>query len=221
MSPADKLREAHQLLLKHFGRPDIRDHDPLSVLIKTILSQNTSDLNRDRAYNALMERFGSFENVLNADLSEIEEAIKVGGLARQKAATIKRALQWVMDNYGKLDLSGLCDDPDAEKKLTSIKGVGVKTARVTLLFGCKQDRFPIDTHIFRVLKRLGIVPPNATREKAHGIIDELIPPNIADVLHLNLIRLGREICHPRKPDCDNCPLKSICDYALAGGEIRS
>ncbi len=213
MNPAEKLKEAHRLLLKHFGRPDIKEHDPLAVLIKTILSQNTSDLNRDRAYNALMERFGSFENVLNADVSDIEDAIRVGGLAVQKARTIKRALQWVKETFRRLDLTPLCDDPDAEKKLTSIKGVGVKTARVTLLFGCKQDRFPIDTHIFRVLKRLGVIPPNVSREKAHEMVDGIIEPDVADVLHLNLIRLGREICRSNRPKCDICPLQRICQYA--------
>ncbi len=216
MTPSEKLKEAHRLLLNHFGEPELKGHDPLSILIKTILSQNTSDLNRDRAYEALMRKFnGDWDRILNADVREIQEAIKVGGLAVQKAATIKRALEWVKSNMGKLDLTPLCGDPEAEKKLTSIKGVGIKTARVTLLFGCEQDKFPIDTHIFRVMKRLGIIPQNVTREKAHRLVDEILEPGIADVLHLNIIRLGREICHARNPECDICPLKELCDYAKA------
>lgn len=216
MTPAEKLAKIHELLLEKYGKPEIGDKDPLSILIKTILSQNTSDLNRDRAYDALIAKFGgNFEKIMEADVSEIEEAIKVGGLAKQKAATIKRTLEWVKENFGKFDLTELCGDPEAEKKLTSIKGVGIKTARVTLLFGCQHDSFPIDTHIYRVLKRTGVIPPNASREKAHTIVDELITPKIADVLHLNIIRLGREICHARKPKCEICPIAAICEHRKA------
>ncbi|RKY97970.1 MAG: endonuclease III [Candidatus Hydrothermota bacterium] len=216
MSPSEKLIEVHKRLLRIFGEPKVRRRTPMEVLIRTILSQNTNDNNRDRAYEQLIRKFGTFERLLDADVHEIEDAIKVGGLAKQKAAAIKRVLRWAHENYGKLDLTDICGDPDAESKLMEIKGVGVKTARVTLLFGCQADVFPIDTHIYRVFRRLGIIPWNVSREKAHELVDSMPVKGIALPLHLNVIRFGRKICNARKPQCARCPLADLCVYHSVG-----
>jgi endonuclease-3 len=190
--------------------------DPLEVLIRTILSQNTNDRNRDLAYAELRRRFPRWEDIVEADAEGIAEAIKVGGLARQKSARIKDVLQWVQERWGSMTLAPLCDMETAEamETLLSLKGVGPKTANCVLAFGCGRDAFPVDTHILRITKRLGLIPPEETAEKAHGLLAELVPDGTAIPLHLNVIRYGRETCKARQPHCGRCLFPQLCALPL-------
>jgi len=182
------------------------------VLIGTILSQNTNDLNRDRAFASLRGRFATWEEVLEGRRREIARAIRVGGLAEQKSGRIKEILRWLKETRGELSLDFICRmrKGEAIETLRSLPGVGPKTAAVVLLFACGKEVFPVDTHIHRVTRRLGLVPESASAEKAHEVMGELVPRGAAYRLHLNMIRLGRAICHPRRPRCDECPLEEVC-----------
>jgi len=208
-----KLAEINRILEREFGIPERReDEDPLSSLVHTILSQNTNDTNSGRAYANLRERFPLWEDVLEADAEEIADVIRVGGLANQKSVRIKGVLEWLRDTYGKLNLDFICDMETAEAilMLLKLKGVGLKTINVMLCFSCGKDVFPVDTHILRVTKRLGLVPANASADRAHEIMGQLFPEGKAFSLHMNLIGFGRAICHARKPECEGCPLIKHC-----------
>ena len=208
-----KVREINDILEKGFGIPERRgDRDPLDTLVNTILSQNTNDTNRDRAYSTLRERFPSWGDVLAADAEEIADAIRVGGLANQKSVRIKNVLAWIKDTYGELNVDFICDMEPAEviKTFSKLKGIGLKTMNVVLAFACGRDVFPVDTHILRISKRLALVPANASADKAHEIMGQLFPKGKAFSLHINLIRFGRTICHSRKPECRGCQLIEYC-----------
>ncbi len=208
-----KLKEINDILEDELGVPERRgDGDVLSSLIGTILSQNTNDANSGRAYASLRERFPEWKDVFAADERDIADAIRMGGLANQKSATIKRVLAWLKETRGKLDLDFICAMSSQEviEMLSQIKGVGLKTILVTLCFACGKDVFPVDTHILRVSKRLGFVPPNASADKTHAILGKLFPRGKAFSLHINLIRFGRMVCHARKPACEECPLIEHC-----------
>ena len=208
-----KLREIDEILERELGIPKRTGaKKPLDSLINTILSQNTNDKNRDRAYANLQERFPSWEDVLAADPKDIADAIRVGGLANQKSVRIRDILAWIKETYGELNIDFVCDMEPEEviKTFSELKGVGLKTINVMLMFACGKDVFPVDTHILRVSKRLALVPKNASAEKAHEIMGELFPRGKAFSLHINIIRFGRYICHARKPECEGCPLKEHC-----------
>jgi endonuclease-3 len=223
VSPADNqekrrlLKKVSDALEKEYGVPDTGPlDDPLEVLIRTILSQNTTDRNRDQAYAELRRRFPRWEDCLEADQDKIAEAIKVGGLGQQKAGRIKEILQWVQDRWGKMTLAPLCamEQTEALGILLQLKGVGPKTANCVLAFGCGRDVFPVDTHILRVTKRLGLIPAQTTAEKAHELLAQLVPPGKAIPLHLNLIRYGREQCKARQPQCGRCLVPELCPLPL-------
>jgi endonuclease-3 len=211
------LRKVSDSLEQKYGVPPTgpRD-DPLEVLIRTILSQNTNDRNRDSAYEALKKRFPPWEDIIEADTKEIAEAIKVGGLNQQKAERIKEVLQWVQTRWGGMALTPLCklETAVAMGILLDLKGVGPKTANCVLAFGCGRDVFPVDTHILRVTKRLGLIPAQVTAEKAHELLAPLVPPGKAIPLHLNLIRYGREQCRARRPRCGSCLFPELCTRPL-------
>jgi endonuclease-3 len=198
-----------------FGVPERgRPKDPLSELIFTILSQNTTDTNRDRAYERLRGRFPRWEDVLGADVSEIEDAIRVGGLGPQKSKRIKAILAEIREKTGRLSLDYLAESPpeEARRELLAFNGVGNKTAAIVLLFSLGMPAFPVDTHVLRVTRRLGLVPENATADAAHAIMGGLIPPDRYYPAHINLIRLGRTLCKPRNPHCAECPVPPLCPY---------
>ena len=202
-------------LRERFGKKTgARQKDLISVLVLTVLSQNTNDLNRDRAFANLRQKFPKWPDLLKAPAHEIEKTIRVGGLSRQKAARIKDILSRIKDERGNLDLSFLCGMTmqDAQKYLLGFKGIGEKTAAVLLLFGCGMPAFPVDTHIFRVSKRLGILPQKAFEKKAHQVLGALVAPEACHELHLNMIEHGKKICRARKPECPICPLKARCRY---------
>jgi len=213
-----------------FGRPRRgRRLPPLDELVLTILSQHTNDLNRDRAFASLRRRFPRWEQVLRASPGRVEEAIRVGGLARTKSLVIRSVLAAVRRDQGCLDLSVLERLPidEAKRYLLGLKGVGEKTACCVLLFSCRRPAFPVDTHIHRVTRRLGWVPARATPAAAHAILARLIPEARYYTAHVNLITLGRRVCRARAPDCPRCPLRRGCRYARsartrhAGDGIRA
>jgi endonuclease III len=200
-----------------FGRPRLgRRLTPLDELVLTILSQHTNDLNRDRAYASLRRRFPSWSSVVRAHPSDLEESIRVGGLARTKSRVIQEVLRTVRRDHRKLDLSILKRLPIGKAKsyLLGLQGVGEKTACCVLLFACGRPAFPVDTHIHRVARRLGWVPTRATPARTHTILAGLIPQKRYLTAHINLITLGRRICRSRSPDCPRCPLRPECRYAL-------
>jgi len=187
---------------------------PLDELVSTILSQNTNDANRDRAYQALRARFPTWEAVRDADLEAVVEAIRPAGLANRKAPRLQNLLREITRERGGLSLDflvGLTGEA-ARQWLTQFNGVGPKTAAIVLLFSLGKPAFPVDTHIYRVSGRLGLRPPKMSAEQAHTHLAGLFPPETYTAAHLNLIRLGREVCQARRPNCPLCPLQSLCDY---------
>jgi endonuclease-3 len=209
------LAEVDRRLARAFGNPARRPGgDPLDLLIGTILSQNTSDLNRDRAYAELRKWFPRWEDVLGAPVEEIARTVQGAGLHRQRAARIKAVLERLSEERGELSLGFLGKLPkeEAERWLLSLPGVGRKTTYIVLLFGFGWPFFPVDTHIARVTRRLGLV---GEREEPHRALAPLVPRGREMELHLNLIRHGREICQARHPRCQDCPLSDICNYFLS------
>ncbi len=213
--PAAQIKAVLNALYRTYGAPVWREPlPPIDELVSTILSQNTNDVNRDRAFNSLRGRFADWEEVRAAPEEEIIDAVRVAGLANQKGPRIKAVLNQIHDEVGSLDLSFLADMPleDARSWLLRFKGVGRKTAAIVLQFSLGRPAFPVDTHIYRVSGRLGVRPINLDVEKTHMLMEELIDPEDYFAGHLNLIRLGRETCHPRKPECPNCPVRELCAY---------
>lgn len=208
----------HQILIEHYGTPTWRNPlPPLDELVSTILSQNTNDTNRDRAYNTLRARFPDWEAVRDAPETDVIEAIRTAGLANQKGPRIQAVLRQITAEVGRLDLDFLKDLPadQAQEWMMRFKGVGPKTASIVLLFSLGKSAFPVDTHIYRVSGRIGLRPPKMSVEAAHDHLASLFPPDTYYAVHLNLIRLGREICQARQPQCTKCPLQNLCDYFTA------
>jgi len=206
-----------QNLENTFGEPKLAPKsDALAMIIKIILSQATSDVNSHRTYLILRERFTNWEAVLAAEEKEIADAIRLGGLANQKARVIKELLRHLKDLRGRLSLKFIEKLPDDEARdfLSEFRGIGPKTVACTLLFALHKEVFPLDTHIFRILKRMGVLPEKINDTKAHRFLDALVPGGKFYSLHVNLIRLGRQICRPREPLCEQCSLIEYCDYGL-------
>jgi endonuclease-3 len=186
----------------------------LDELISTILSQNTNDANRDRAYTILRQRFPTWEAVRDAETEQVIEAIRPAGLANQKGPRIQAILRAITAELGSLDLSFLnqLSTQEARAWLMKFNGVGPKTAAIVLQFSLGKPAFPVDTHIHRVAGRLGLRPANMNADQAHIHLAALLPPETYYAAHLNLIRLGREICQARSPHCPTCPLTGLCEY---------
>lgn len=206
----------NQRLNESFGYPEWRNPlPPLDELVSTILSQNTNDVNRDRAFNQLRRRFSTWELVRDSDEAAVIDAIRPAGLANQKGPRIQAVLRQITAERGSLDLDFLADIEDVEEArawLLKFRGVGPKTAAIVLLFSLQKPAFPVDTHIYRVSGRLGLRPPNLSVEQAHPYLEALFQPAAYYPAHLNLIRLGREVCQARKPNCPACPLNDMCPY---------
>jgi endonuclease III len=208
----------HETLLKFYGEATWRNPlPPVDELVSTILSQNTNDANRDRAFHALGARFATWESVREAQAEDVVAAIRPAGLANQKGPRIQMVLRQITEERGSLDLSFLRDLPleEARSWLTKFKGVGPKTAAIVLCFSLGRPAFPVDTHIYRVTGRIGLRPAKMTVEQTHVHMEGLLPQETYYAAHLNLIRLGREVCHARKPDCLNCPICKLCDTGRA------
>jgi endonuclease-3 len=211
-----------RLLEKEYGRPESRKGKPMDILIRTILSQNTSDTNSDRAFDALKKRYKDWDSLLKADTKEIARTIRAGGLANIKAKRIKKALIGLKAKSGKLSLDFLkgMEVEDALSFLRSLHGIGPKTAAVVLCFGFGMPTLPVDTHVFRVSSRLGLLGELDARkkkarislEKAHGLLREIVPEKFVVSFHLNMIEHGRTICRAQRPKCHQCVLRRDCDY---------
>ena len=205
----------HERLLEFYGEPVWRNPLPaLDELVSTILSQNTNDINRDRAFEALRARFATWEMVRDADTKDVIEAIRPAGLANQKGPRIQQVLKSITEERGSLDLSVLeaLSVEEAKAWLTRFNGVGPKTAAIVLCFSLNKFAFPVDTHIYRVTGRIGLRPERMTVEQAHAHLESLFPPETYYAAHLNIIRLGREICTARRALCELCPIRKLCDY---------
>jgi endonuclease-3 len=201
--------------LQAYGPPVWRVRlSPLDELISTILSQNTNDDNRDRAFVALKSSFPTWEAVRDAPVARVVQAIRTAGLANQKGPRIQAVLKQITQERGALDLDFLRHLPadHVREWLLKFNGVGPKTAAIVMLFSLDLPAFPVDTHIYRVTRRLGLCPAVASPEKAHVILAGLFPPDTYYSAHLNLIRHGRSVCKARRPDCENCVLADICRY---------
>lgn len=210
-----KYAEIASLLEDTYGYPTWRQYlSPVDELVSTILSQSTTDLNRDVAFDALKRRFASWEAVRDAPVADVIETIRSAGLANQKAPRIQAALGYISDDQRRVTLDFLADMAiDAAKQwLTAINGIGPKTAAIILLFAFNKPAFPVDTHIHRVTKRLGLIGAKTNAERAHLELEAIIPPEDYYPAHLNIIRHGRQICQSRRPRCEVCPLTACCDY---------
>ena len=188
--------------------------DPLDVLIQTILSQSTTNANSHRTFGQLKRRFPVWDQARRARVTSIEAAIRSGGLARQKSIRIKQLLNEIYERRGSLDLSFLFRAPleEAKQFLASFNGVGPKTVACTLLFACNRPVFPIDVHIFRIARRLDLIPEKCSDPEAHRLMELMIPAVRYYEAHINLIRHGRRICRPQNPLCEQCCLIDYCRY---------
>jgi endonuclease III len=210
-----RVRAIRDRLRETYGQPVNEPHGhPIAELVKTVLSQHTNDRNRDRAFAALRERFPTWEEVRDAPVSAVEEAIRPGGLGKQKAPRIQAILEQLGDPP---DLDWTKDAPPEESMsfLDSLPGVGRKTAACVLMFTWDIPEIPVDVHVYRVGGRLGLFPEKASFERAHDEMLAVTDPADAYELHMNLIRHGREVCRP-KPRCGECELRRMCPWYRAG-----
>ena len=213
--PEAKITPVLDALRAAYGRPQRHPREPLEVLIRGILSQNTSDVNSARAYASLRAQFPTWRQLAEAPKAAIAKAIESGGLSEQKAATISSCLESLYDESTGIQWLERLDSADAEGELTAVKGVGIKTARLVLLFGFGRPVFVVDTHVHRVGRRIGLVPERVSREKAHALLDALVPDARKYEGHINLIRHGRQCCRARKPLCTGCCARQWCSFAHA------
>jgi endonuclease-3 len=207
-----RIRRIEARFAERYGPPTRIRLDPLDELVQTILSQNTNDTNRDRAWAALRERYTDWESVRQAKRREVERTIRVAGLAGQKAVAIQAALERLVDEVGEpsLDhLSGMEDD-EAIAYLCGFRGVGLKTAACVLCFALGRSVMPVDTHVHRLGQRLGLLPADIHAEGAHHVLNASVPPELRYPLHMHLIRHGREVCGARRPACDSCVVEDLC-----------
>lgn len=202
-------------LFDYFGEPTWHIKLPaVDELVCTILSQNTNDINRDKAFQALKARYSGWQSVLEAEPADLQRVIAIAGLANQKGPAIQNALLKIFEERNEFDLDWLREKTpeEAHAWLLSMKGVGPKTAAIVMVFSLGMPAFPVDTHIFRVSGRIGLRPQAFNVEKTHAYFLEIGDPARFGTLHINLIELGRQICHPRKPDCPHCPVNDLCQY---------
>jgi endonuclease-3 len=212
-----RIRAIHDRLAKRFGALEPpRRVDALDELILTVLSQHTSDLNAERAFEDLRATFPEgWPVVVDAPTDEVADAIRSGGLANSKAPRIQAILREIREREGSFDLSRLqqLSDAEAREYLISLPGIGPKTAAVVLSFALGRDAMPVDTHVHRVTRRLGLIPPTASAERADRILHDLVPDGLRTSLHVAFIKLGREICKAPAPRCRECPLTDLCPTA--------
>ncbi len=226
------MRAIRDRLRLVYGVPLAKPHEhPIAELILTVLSQSTNDRNRDVAYLALRERFPTWEDVRDAPVDAVEEAIRPGGISKVKSARIKSILAAITETAPEQAASSgitldhsLCLDwlasqpvPEAQRYLTSLPGVGRKTAACVLLFALGMRDVPVDTHVSRVGTRLGLFRPGAPFEEMHDEMLAITPPGEELELHLNMLRHGRRTCHARRPACADCALQRMCPSAFKVG----
>jgi endonuclease-3 len=208
-------------LRRQQGPPEPRRSLPaLDQLVATVLSQHTSDINSGRAFETLKSTFPTWEEVVHAPTEDVADAIRSGGLAELKAVRIQRMLRLIEEREGRVSLDRLStvDDDEAEDYLVSLPGVGPKTAACVLVFSMGRPAFPVDTHVHRVVARLGWLPPRASAEDAYRLLRRQVPPDIRYDLHVALIVHGRTICRPAAPRCDVCVVPDLCAYGSRRSE---
>lgn len=218
-SPRDRLKRAADVLDDFYGRPVLTPRlPPVDELVFTVLSQNTADVNTERTFAALREAFPDWSAVRDAPVEHIEATIALGGLAHTKAPRIKRILEALSGRTGAPDLGELdgMSDEEAQAYLVALPGVGPKTAACVLLFALARPVMPVDTHVHRVARRLGVIDGRVSAEQAHPLLTELAGPDDAEqiyAVHVGFVRHGRRICRARRPACAECPLAPMCPSA--------
>ena len=216
----EKVLAVNRRLAEVYGPRTLRPgRDPLDELVLTILSQNTSDRNSGRAYRTLRATFPSWEAVMDAPTGEVYEAIKAAGLGNIKAPRIQHTLRAVLQRRGELSLDFLDELPlpEARRWLTALDGIGPKTAACVLLFALGKPALPVDTHVHRVSRRLGLIGQKVSAEAAHDLLEAVVPPDDIYAFHVNLIQHGRRVCHAQRPECAACPLSDLCDLYQGAG----
>jgi endonuclease-3 len=219
---SEKVNACIRILEELYGVPEVEEVDPVDLLVMTILSQNTSDTNSLGAYAQLKSKYADYEVVLAAKEEDVADVIRAGGLANIKALRIKETLQKIKTDAGAITLGFLADQDKnkAREYLLSLPGVGPKTAAVVLLFAFGLPFMPVDTHVYRVSRRLGMVAEEANIEMAESILEDIVPPGKYLSLHLNLLKHGRRICRARGPRHEECALRHYCDCYLRGTSLK-
>jgi endonuclease-3 len=213
-----RAHDIHYRLLEYYGDPTWHPPlSPLDELVSTILSQNTNDRNRDLAFNSLRARFPTWEAVRDAPAEAVMDAIRIAGLANQKGPRMQQVLREITAERGSLEIDFLRALPTSEARawLLKFNGVGPKTAAIVLQFSLGKPAFPVDTHVHRVTGRLGLRPEKMNAEQAHTWFEDIFTPEMYGPAHMNIIRLGREICHARSPNHAVCPVRDLCAYFQA------
>jgi len=219
-----KARSIDTVLTRLYGRKEVEhEENPLDTLVETILSQNTTDKNSHRAFCALKASYPKWEGMIGADARHIASIIRSGGLAYTKARRILDALKFIKAERGRLDLDFLrkMTPREAEAWLARMKGVGPKTRSIVLLFSLRMPAFPVDTHIHRVTKRLGLITRKTSRERAQDELALLVPEMEFYNFHINLIEHGRAVCQSRKPKCEMCKISRLCVYYAETAATRT
>jgi endonuclease III len=210
-----RAHDIHYRLLEYYGDPTWHPPmAPLDELVSTILSQNTNDRNRDLAFNSLRARFPTWEAVRDAPAEAVMDAIRIAGLANQKGPRMQQVLREITAERGSLEIDFLRVLPTDEARawLLKFNGVGPKTAAIVLQFSLGKPAFPVDTHVYRVTGRLGLRPDKMNADQAHAWFEDIFTPEMYGPAHMNIIRLGREICHARSPNHAVCPVRDLCAY---------
>lgn len=205
-----------RILTRAYGRKEVgrRRSDPLDTLILTILSQNTNDVNRDRAYRSLRTAYPRWEDVLDSDPKKVAKSIQSGGLANIKSRRIIDVLKFIRGREGRLNLDFLkkMAPSEVDAWLSQMEGVGPKTRAIVMLFSLAMPAFPVDTHVRRTTRRMGLIGAKTTRERAQTELSLLVPGSEYYNFHVNLIEHGRATCLARRPKCSLCAVRSLCDY---------
>lgn len=211
--------EVIEELSRKYEIPVRNQDDPVDELVQTILSQNTSDINTSRAFNSLTTTFQNWDEVADAPAQAVINSIEHGGLANTKGPRIQEVLRIIREERGAIDLHFLSDlsTEDAADWMVSLPGVGPKTAACVLLFSLDQPVIPVDTHVFRVSKRLGLVPEQSNPQHAQQILEKQVPEPDRYAFHMLLIQHGREICKARSPLCERCVLSVVCPSSTIHG----
>ena len=215
LADPEKILQTLEILRRTSGPRQLHGtRDPVDELVLTILSQSTSDRNSGRAFRLLKARYPTWQQVLEADLAELTETIRVGGLANIKAARIQNTLAAIAQQRGELNLDFLRDLSlhDARAWLMALPGIGPKTAGCVLCFACDQPAMIVDTHIHRVAKRVGMIGPKVSADAAHALLEAVVRPGDAYQFHVSVLLHGRQICQAQRPRCERCPLTEICGF---------
>jgi len=218
MMEPQRVAECIRLLEEEYGVPRRHDIDPVDLLIMTVLSQNTSDVNSLKAFAQLKKDFPDHEQILAAPAQAVAESIRSGGLADMKAGRIQEALALIKQREGRIDIGILAgmEREQAMEYLLSLPGVGPKTASVVLLFAFGKSFLPVDTHVYRLSRRLGLLDDGVRQERAQAILESIVPADKYLSFHLNLINHGRRVCRARRPRHESCVLRDCCDSFLHG-----